>query len=210
MRRTGLLDRSAKWSERILWIVGVAALGYCGWFYGSGWYRQAQGGARLDRLWGNGKSSPARGTAEGAPIARIEIPRLHVASVVFEGTGDDSLAAGVGHLEGSALPGSGNGNVVLAGHRDTFFRPLRNIQEGDVIELRTGSGTAHYVVESTEIVTPDRTDVAAQTSDSRLTLVTCYPFRYIGSAPQRFIVHGRAVSAPLVSRHRPPDSELAD
>jgi len=120
-------------------------------------------------------------------IGRLEIPTLHLSAMVREGADAATLRRAVGHIPGTALPG-GIGNVGLAGHRDTFFRPLRNIQKHDAIELETQAGTYEYEVESTRIVGPREIGVLASTSTRTLTLVTCYPFYYVGSAPKRFIV----------------------
>jgi len=116
----------------------------------------------------------------------------------------------VGHIPGTALPGN-VGNVGLAGHRDTFFRALRNIQADDTIEMQTTAGTYRYVVKSTRIVTPRDVSVLQASGGETLTLVTCYPFYYVGSAPKRFIVHAALLrDAPKVTlsprRQRPPNS----
>jgi sortase A len=136
----------------------------------------------------------ARPIADGMPLARFEIPRLNMDIVVIEGDSDEDLRLGAGHIPGTALPGA-VGNVGIAGHRDTVFRPLRNIQSGDVIRLMSAGNVYHYQVESTEVVTPDRSDVLNFKGDRQLTLVTCFPFYYIGSAPKRFIVHAREIDA---------------
>ena len=124
------------------------------------------------------------------PIGRLEIPRLDVSVIVMEGDDDTTLARAVGHLPDTALPWE-PGNAVIAGHRDTFFRPLRNVREGDEIRMTTARGTFDYRVVRTEIVEPTNLSVLAPTPSRSLTLVTCYPFSYIGSAPQRFIIHAR-------------------
>ena len=98
----------------------------------------------------------------------------------------------MGHYPSSALPGEG-GNVVLAGHRDTFFRPLRNIRRGDRIILETPRATLDYRVETTAVVNPNDVAVLAPTAGNILTLVTCFPFYYIGPAPHRFIVRAKLV-----------------
>lgn len=126
-------------------------------------------------------------------MGRIEIPRIDLYAVVFEGTSEDTLARGVGHLTGSAAPGE-RGNLVLAGHRDTFFRELRGIRKGDNITLRSLDGKFRYRVESTAIVYPDQTEVLQAGNEPSLTLITCFPFRYIGNAPQRFVVRARKVA----------------
>jgi LPXTG-site transpeptidase (sortase) family protein len=107
--------------------------------------------------------------------------------VVLEGSDTGTLRLGVGRLRNSGLPGE-PGNVVLAGHRDTFFRSLREIRPGDRISLRTPAGSFPYTVDWTSVVNPTDTSVIKPTASSALTLVTCYPFYYVGSAPQRFIV----------------------
>ncbi len=124
----------------------------------------------------------------GQLIGRIEIPRLKVSVQVVEGSGDSELKQAAGHVTGTALPGD-DGNVAIAAHRDKWFRPLRNIQARDVIEIRTPDGNYRYVVRRTEIVKPTDVSVIAPTHDQELTLVTCYPFYYVGHAPRRFIVH---------------------
>ncbi len=137
---------------------------------------------------------PRRVLAPGDMVGRIEIPRLGLRAVILEGTSTRCLRRAVGHIEGTSLPGEG-GNTGLAGHRDTFFRALRNIKDGDKIVLDTLEGTFQYVVESMRIVKPQRVEVLGATAAPALTLVTCYPFNYIGSAPKRFIVRARQVDA---------------
>jgi len=127
-------------------------------------------------------------------IGRLEIPRLKLAVMVREGADEGTLSRAVGHIPGTALPGK-TGNVGLAGHRDTFFRKLRNIRADDVIELETTAGKYRYVVESTRIVPPRDVSVLKASGGDTLTLVTCYPFYYVGSAPKRFIVHATQVAA---------------
>jgi sortase A len=125
-------------------------------------------------------------------IGRLQIPRLKLSVMVREGAGERTLSRAVGHIPGTALPGV-LGNVALAGHRDTFFRALRNIREDDVIELETEEGTYSYRVESTKIVGPRDVSVLNASGGKTLTLVTCYPFYYVGSAPKRFIVRATEV-----------------
>ena len=136
-------------------------------------------------------SEPARPRiADGGIIGRLEIPRLHLSVVVMDGDDDATLARAVGHVRGTALPWE-PGNAVMAGHRDTFFRPLKNLRDGDEIRMTTPSGTFEYRVTSTEIVEPSDVSVMSPTPFRALTLVTCYPFVYIGNAPKRFIIHAR-------------------
>src|SRR5579871_4734949 len=129
----------------------------------------------------------------GETIGRIEIPRLHMSEVVLEGDSSKILRVAAGHIGGTALPGT-TGNVGIAAHRDTVFRELRNIRPKDGIVLTTSYGTFRYIVDKLEIVDPHDVQVLHPTTDSELTLVTCYPFTYIGSAPKRFIVHARSQS----------------
>jgi sortase A len=129
----------------------------------------------------------------GDIIGRIEIPRIHVSAVVLEGSDSRVLRVGAGHVRGTALPGT-VGNIGIAAHRDTFFRPVRDIRHNDIITLTTLHGVFQYRVDGTEIVDPDDVQVLRRTRDSQLTLVTCYPFYYLGSAPKRFIVHARQQS----------------
>jgi len=135
-------------------------------------------------------------------IGRLEIPRLKLSVMVREGADEGTLSRAVGHIPGTALPGT-VGNVGLAGHRDTFFRALRNIRADDTIELETTAGTYRYAVKSTRIVTPRDVSVLQASGGETLTLVTCYPFYYVGSAPKRFIVHATQVGP---SARRQPNS----
>ena len=142
--------------------------------------------------------------ADGTPFARLQIDRLNMNLMVIEGVTDDDLRKAVGHIPYTALPGN-PGNVGLAGHRDTFFRPLRNIQVGDVISLTTSQGTHVYQVENTEIVKPEDSGMLRPTAQPTLTLVTCFPFYYVGSAPNRLIVQ-----AVELQQKAPLDSSGAD
>lgn len=179
-------------------------------------------------LWSGGKEKaeapPAPGSIANAPpanepppsepakaapalrsvIGRLEIPRLNLSVMVREGADGRTLSRAVGHIPGTALPGA-LGNVGLAGHRDTFFRALQNIRDNDAIEFETTNGTFRYVVKSTTIVTPRDVSVLAASGGDTLTLVTCYPFYYFGSAPKRFIVHATQV-AVIPQRQPQPGS----
>ncbi len=131
----------------------------------------------------------------GAPIGRIEIPRLGVRAMIVNGTAASTLRRAVGHIEATPLFG-GEGNVGLAAHRDTFFRGLRDVRRGDRIEIATLQGAYEYVVDATRIVGPDDTTVLDASGRPTLTLVTCYPFDYLGRAPRRFIVQAYQAAAP--------------
>jgi sortase A len=121
------------------------------------------------------------------PLAVLQIPKIHLAAPLLDGTDPRTLNHAVGRIPGTAWPG-GPGNLGIAGHRDSFFRGLKDIKAGDTIELETLKGTDTYIVDQIEIVTPDDVDVLRPRSVPSLTLVTCYPFYFIGSAPKRFIV----------------------
>ncbi len=123
-------------------------------------------------------------------IAWLEVPRLRISTAVLEGDDNLALRLGAGHIPGTPLPGSA-GNVGIAAHRDSFFRSLAGIEPQDRIRLRTPQGDWNYTVESTRIVQPSNVGVLANSRQSELTLVTCYPFRYVGAAPLRFIVRAR-------------------
>jgi sortase A len=126
-------------------------------------------------------------------LGRIEIPRLGVAAIVKEGSDEGTLARAVGLVRGSARPGE-LGNMVLAGHRDTFFRPLRNIKVNDRIRMIVPPNTYEYEVQSLRVVAPEETSVLDSKGVEELTLVTCFPFRFIGPAPDRFIVSATRVN----------------
>ena len=129
--------------------------------------------------------------AAAAPLALLTIDTLDLAVPVYDGTEEDVLSRGVGRVRGTARVDS-EGNLGIAGHRDSFFRPLKDIREGDRIELRTAGGTVTYSVSSIVIVDPEDVSVLAPTSERTLTLVTCYPFYYVGHAPKRYIVKATA------------------
>jgi sortase A len=126
-------------------------------------------------------------TREAAPLGVLRIPRLAIEAPVLEGTDDWTLNRGVGHIADTAAVGA-RGNSGLAGHRDGFFRALKDVTPGDRIELETLDGVRTYLVERTWIVSPEDVSVLDPVDARAITLVTCYPFYFVGSAPQRFIV----------------------
>ena len=135
--------------------------------------------------------------SDGAPrlLARLRIQRISLDVAVLDGIDNRTLRRGAGWIPGTARPGE-RGNVGLAAHRDTFFRPLRHVRPGDAIELDTPDGVRSYFVRSTTVVDPEMTAVLEPIDEAVLTLVTCFPFYYVGPAPQRYIV--RAVAEPPV------------
>ena len=132
------------------------------------------------------------------PLGVLRIPKVRLEVAVLPGTDDRTLDRGLGHIEYTAQPGT-DGNSGIAGHRDSFFRGLKDIALGDLIELDTQQGTDVYRVERTWIVSPEDVSVLEPTPTRALTLVTCYPFYFVGSAPQRFIVRAVRVSSKPVS-----------
>jgi sortase A len=126
------------------------------------------------------------------PLAILAVPRLGIHAPLFEGTDDVTLDRGVGRIAGTALPGKA-GNLGVAGHRDGFFRPLKDIKQGDTIKVITPSALATYNVDRIEIVDPTDIRVLKPGTKTTLTLVTCYPFYFIGHAPKRFIVEASLV-----------------
>jgi sortase A len=133
-----------------------------------------------------------RNLPEGSVIGRMEIPRIGLSTLVVQGDSEAILKRAVGHIPGTPLPGQ-SGNIALAGHRDRFFHPLRVIRPGDLILFETQGGTYDYEVEDTSVVAPTDLSVLQDTPHGQLTLITCYPFSWIGSAPNRFIVRARQV-----------------
>lgn len=137
--------------------------------------------------YGAGLSKGEATVQEGSPIGIIEIPRLGLSSVVLEGDDTAALLFGVGHLSDTPLPWHG-GNTVFAAHRDTFFRPLAGIRRNDIIKFSTADAEFEYVVKELKVVKPTELAVLDPTPSATLTLITCFPFDYVGPAPNRFIV----------------------
>jgi len=142
----------------------------------------------------------------GAPLAVLSIPKIHLEVPVFEGTDDVTLDRGVGRIEGTARPGQ-TGNLGIAGHRDGFFRGLKDVTKGDEIKLSLPEGEATYVVDQITVVTPQDVSVLQPRPVSSITLVTCFPFYFVGSAPERYIVSAslRADTQPAVSQNARPN-----
>ena len=188
------IRRILLWSRAALLVVAAGLLGFCGFVLADTWVFQRQ----ADHMFGHLDLQPASPAGPGAAamgglVGRMEIPRLGISVAVAEGTDHATLRCAAGHILGTALPGR-PGNVGIAGHRDTLFRPLRNIRTDDVILLTTLQGEYRYRVVSAKIVSPS--DVAVLTPDGNeiLTLVTCYPFYLVGPAPDRFIVRAQRVT----------------
>jgi sortase A len=170
-------------------LLGMLALGYSGYIVAGA---QAYQAIEIRRFEQTKPSTQLRPVMQGDVIGRIQIPRLRLEAIVVQGDSPDILRRGVGHIPQTALPGE-PGNIALAGHRDSFFRPLRTIQAGDLITFETPHGTFQYQVEFTHVVQPADVRVLQPSNTRELTLITCFPFNYVGSAPNRFIVRAREV-----------------
>jgi sortase A len=191
--------RGWKRLERLLLVVALLSLGYYTYVSAEAYLYQSYELRELDAILQSAPAAPPPSTpvtrrraaiSAGSTIGRIEIPRLGVSAIVRAGSDARTLRLAVGHIPGTAYPGD-PGNVGLAGHRDTFFRKLRNIRPDDIIRITTVDGTYSYRVERTVVVNPADVWVLDPVDRDVLTLITCYPFTYVGSAPQRFVVRAQ-------------------
>jgi sortase A len=174
----------------ILLIGGILLLGYAGYVVNEASAYQTIETRRFE------SSKPPvapRILAEGDVIGEIQVPRLGLKAIVVQGDSRKILRRAVGHLSQTALPGE-SGNIALAAHRDTFFRPLRLIRAGDIIMFEIPGQQLRYEVESTQVVSPNESGVLQASTGQELTLITCFPFGYLGPAPDRFIVHAREIA----------------
>ena len=188
------VGRLVRWSRAVLFAGGAGMLGYCGWVLADTWIFQTQASREFDRMHLAPGPPPGPGVeAMGGLVGRMVIPRLGVSMIVAEGTAEVTLRRAAGHIRGTALPGR-PGNIGIAGHRDTLFRPLRNIRADDLIMLTTLQGEYRYRVVSTKIVSPSDVDVLSSDGREILTLVTCHPFYFVGPAPDRFIVRAQRIT----------------
>ena len=201
--------------EAVLWTIAVVALGWFVYVQADAYFFQQGQNRRMNALLRRNAESAAAGEKDSAPsitgatpdgetaaaatrvhfvrgdlVARIDIPRLKVSEAVIEGDDTETLRHAVGHIPGTALPGE-PGNIALAGHRDSFFRKIGQLRDGDTLILETARGAFSYHVAKRAIVAPSDTSVLNSTTEPALTLVTCYPFRYIGSAPKRYVIIAR-------------------
>jgi sortase A len=194
-----------RWSRRLLFIIGILALSYVGLTLLEARLYQASAERSLESQIREEKQRTAgdpvlavcpmggclqeaqRMPKKGDVLGLLDIPRLGLSVAVLQGTSSRILRLGVGHVESTALPGEA-GNVAVAGHRDTFFRGLKDIRPNDEIQLQTATALFRYEVDWVKIVDPDDLSVLAPSTESALTLVTCYPFYLVGPAPRRFVV----------------------
>ena len=134
---------------------------------------------------------------EGDLVGKLEIARISLSVMILQGIEESTLTLGAGHVPGTPLPAVA-GNVVIAAHRDTFFRKLKDIAAGDAIRVSIRNRTYLYIAKSTEVVDPENTHVMESGTQRELTLITCFPFYYVGAAPKRFVVHAELASANVL------------
>jgi sortase A len=194
--------------QRLLFVAGVVALAYSGTTIVYAEFYQHYHSWKFDRTIGAlelttqaaaiaGPVAKPADLGEGDVIGKLEILQVGISVMVLQGTEEETLHLGAGHVPGTPLPGA-DGNSAIAGHRDTFFRKLEGIRPGDRIRFSTVRGNSEFVVGSTEIVEPDDTEVMESRGRTELTLITCYPFYFVGAAPHRFVVH----AYPSAPSHR--------
>jgi sortase A len=187
--------------QHVLQWLGIGLLAYVLGVLGYAQIYQAFESRKFDRNRSNSRTDANKpnedwswGPVEGDILGRLEIPQLSLSVMVLQGTDEKALASGAGHILESPLPGV-PGNIAIAAHRDTFFRDLKNIQLDDEIRLSTLNATYVYSVRATTVVDPEDTQVISSHGKNELTLITCYPFYFIGTAPKRFIVQAVPVRA---------------
>jgi LPXTG-site transpeptidase (sortase) family protein len=193
-------ERLLRWTERGLMAIGVGLGAWCAALLVEARFHQSADlnpplvvtQTVLPGDSGDRNASIPPPPAAGMFIGRLEAPSVKLSTVVLEGSDDGTLSRGSGHIEDTPLPGQ-KGNVGIAGHRDTTFRALRRIRVGDPLEFRTGDTLYRYRISKTMIVGPDDVYVLDPTPQPALTLVTCYPFEFVGHAPRRFIVRADLV-----------------
>jgi LPXTG-site transpeptidase (sortase) family protein len=217
IRRRPPFARRIEWT---LWVFGFVALAIPATSYVQARFYQREQNLLLNRALANPSSRsaplfkpeeiPAVAAEPATPIVigRLEIPRLGLSTIVREGVDETTLKLAVGHIPRTPFPWQ-PGNVGLAGHRDTFFRSLEGIRKNDLIRMTTLKGITTYRVESFRIVQPDEISVLDPSAGPMLTLVTCYPFAYVGSAPQRFIVRACGVKTRRSPQSLSPFSRRA-
>jgi len=194
---TGLLTA---WVQRCLVAIGVACLAYYSVVTVNTWRFQREANARVEQMITIERPPEIKQALPNPPtlksgdiIGRVDIPRLKLSAAVAEGDDEKTLKNAVGHLPDTPLPWQRSGNAALAAHRDGLFRPLEKIAPEDEVRVVTPRGEYHYRVKDTKIVDPDDVWVLAPTSTPTLTLITCYPFSFVGNAPKRFIVRAELI-----------------
>lgn len=192
--RLSSLHRNRRFIPLLLVLAGIALLLYVGTQYGQMYFEQRRLAERFEQEQQTSAdpTNPAKSTVAHADdsTVRLVIPKIDLTSFIVEGTTHRALLLGPGHMAHTARPGD-LGNAVISGHRDTFFRHIHELEKGDQIYVDRGGKRYVYEVTSKRIVDPDDLSVTRPTSDSELTLITCYPTYYIGPAPQRLIVSAK-------------------
>jgi LPXTG-site transpeptidase (sortase) family protein len=200
-------DSILRWTERALIATGVGLAAWCAAILVEARFHQTIPLPQpplvvtqtvLPGDSGDAKASTPPAPAAGVLLGRLEAPSVKLSTTVLEGSDDATLSRGSGHIEDTPFPGQ-PGNVGIAGHRDTTFRALRQIHLGDVLEYKTAGRLYRYRISKTWIVGPDDVYVLDPTPQPALTLVTCYPFEYVGHAPNRFIVRADLVGEETLS-----------
>ena len=197
------LVRCFEYSFFLAGVLALLAFGLLSWERHSFQIEQSQ---RLRNLEQTQKTEETKPAQPSPFFGKISIPRVGLSAIVEEGVDSDTLRDAVGHFPGTATP-ENPGTVALAGHRDTFFRPLADIHPGDRVILETARGDYRYFVVRTYVVSPDDVEVLQSSLESDLTLVTCFPFHYIGAAPSRFIVEAKRIAPALYADNLENKSE---
>jgi sortase A len=190
-----------RWLQYTLFALAVVLLGAFAYSKASSWMFQRRANTALETAHATATPRIERGDV----IGRVDVDRLGVSVVVVEGAEEGDLAHAAGHLIGTALPGE-PGNAAIAAHRDTFFRPLREIHPNDLVRVTTPEREFLYRVLWTRVVTPDDVAVLRPGREEELTLITCYPFYYVGEAPERFIVRAKRVPERAESASLQPNA----
>jgi sortase A len=194
--------RSFAWMSRALMALGLACLIFYSVVTVHTWRYQRAAKSQVEKMMSIERSPAAvreyvpevsKPLKTGEIIGRVDIPRLRLSAAVAEGDDNKTLGKAVGHLPETPLPWHRRGNVALAAHRDGLFRSLEGIRLNDDVRVVTARGEFHYRVTKTHIVDPDDVWVIAQTDTPTITLITCYPFSFVGNAPRRFIVKAELV-----------------
>lgn len=183
-----------RWLQRAVFVAGATCIAWVFVTWKEATFFQLYARTELQQLINDARAPQTSAPDPPAPLRRIEsvvglltVPRLSMSVIAVEGDDEWILRVAAGHLPDTPLPWQ-EGNASFAGHRDTFFSALRNLRAGDDVEMATSHGTFHYRVIRTLIVDPDDLSVLRPVDGTALTLITCYPFSYLGDAPQRFIV----------------------
>lgn len=189
------------WLNRVLIAFGITCLIFYSAVTVHTWRYQRAAKSQVEQMIAADRPGPMRAEMPavskpletGEIIGRVDIPRIKLSAAIAEGDDDRTLGKAVGHLPDTPLPWQRQGNVALAAHRDGLFRPLENIRLNDDVRVFTARGEYHYRVKKTHIVDPDDVWVIAPTPTPTITLITCYPFSFVGNAPRRFIVQAELV-----------------